>query len=105
MSTSAKSGITAFTGFAIVPAFLSFIVAYLFTKGGQAKTATLVNTAFIAIGFPAFLSLWWPDLLNSLKKSGATDVDSSTAGTWISISLMVCYLAAFFGLYIGSKGK
>jgi len=101
----AKATITSLTGFGIIPAVLSFVLAYLFSKGEQGKTATIIAIALLAIGLPSFLALMWSDLGNSLKKDGSTDIDPSVAGTWVAISLMVSFLVGFIGMYMGHGKK
>jgi hypothetical protein len=98
MGSDFSTTATTLTGYAIAPVVITFIVVHLLVKNvTQAKAWPLFGvSALIGIGIPSFLTLWWPGLANSLKKKGNDNIDSSLAGTWISVALMLSLITCFF---------
>lgn len=92
---NAATTFTSLTGYALVPVVITFLVVHMLAKYGTGAMPLFGVTTLIAIGLPSFLTLWWPGLADSLKKNGQSNIDSSLAGTWVAVSLVVSFITCF----------
>jgi hypothetical protein len=95
MGTTASKGLTGFGVYGLLPAAVSFLVIAAVRKGLDPGVISLmIMTVLIAIGIPCMLTVLIPDVANSLKKDGSNDIDPTTAGTFIVVSLMLSILGS-----------
>jgi len=106
MGANVSTGLTQFGVYGGLPAAVSVIliglVRYFVNPG---KVALMIITVLIAVGIPSLFTVLFPKVANSLKKDGSNDIDTTTAGTLIVVSLMMSIVASGVTQYALRKVK